>query len=79
MLFHVRAAFLGVLSCRHAKELFSHLHPVSVRSSVRCSPSLQGSLLGSSFIHGVRAAPEKTYCEHEPCTGETETLSRMRD
>lgn len=77
MLFHVRVAFLGMLSSRHAKELFSHLHPVSVRSSVLCSPSLQGSLLSSSFIHGVKA--EKMYSEHKPCSGETEILSRMRD
>lgn len=55
MLSHVRAAFLGVLSCCHAKELFSHPRLVFVRSFVQCSgPSLRRSLLCSSFISGVK-------------------------
>lgn len=72
MLSDVRAAFLGVLSCCHAKELFSQPHLLSVRSFVPCSsPSLKRSLLCSSFISGVKLLLKG-------CTGEIETLSRVR-
>lgn len=72
MLCDVREAFLGVLSCCHATELLSQPHLLSLRSFVQCGgPSLQRSLLCSSFISGVKLLLKG-------CTGEIETLSRAR-
>lgn len=63
---------MGVLSCCHATELLSQPHLFSLRSFVQCSgPSLQRSLLCSSFIGGVKLLLKG-------CTGEIETLSRAR-